>query len=94
MVFRFLLGIDIVAAAVVVYFFIVGLADRSISLYNADLWAGLLLSIAAIIAAGITLRRNERTVMAILVLGFLAAPTLLYGVFILTVILSGQPSAI
>jgi hypothetical protein len=90
MVFRFLLGIDIVAAAVVVYFFIVGLADRSISLYNADLWAGLLLSIAAIIAAGITLRRNERTVMAILVLGFLAAPTLLYGVFILTVILSGQ----
>ena len=90
MVFRFLLGIDIVAAAVVVYFFIVGLADRSISLHNADLWAGLLLSIAAIIAAGITLRRNERTVMAILVLGFLAAPTLLYGVFILTVILSGQ----
>ena len=90
MVFRFLLGIDIVAAAVVVYFFIVGLADRSISLYNADLWAGLLLSIGAIIAAGITLRRNERTVMAILVLGFLAAPTLLYGVFILTVILSGQ----
>ncbi len=89
MMFRILLGIDIAAAVVVGYFFIVGLADGSVSAFNGELWAGVLLGVAAIFAAGIALRRAAHPIWAGLVLAILAVPAALYGLFMLVVILSG-----
>lgn len=89
MMFRILMGIDIAAAAIVGYFFVVGLVDGSIPLSHADLWVGLLLAIAAIVAAGFTLRRSGRTFVASLLLAFLAGPVLIYGGFVLFALLSG-----
>jgi hypothetical protein len=89
MTFRVLLGIDIVAAAIVGYFFLVGLTDGSISAFNIQLWIGLLLALAAVFVAGFALRRAGRPVWASLVLAILAVPTSLYGLFMLVVIVSG-----
>ena len=47
---RTLLGIGLLVAIVVVYFFVVGLADGSVSSFNMSLWLGLLAAVAA--AAG------------------------------------------
>jgi len=52
MTYRVLLGLDSLAALVVVYFFAVGLADGSVSAFNGELWAGLLLGVAAVIGRG------------------------------------------
>jgi hypothetical protein len=90
MTFRILLGIDIVAAAVVGYFFLVGLADGSVSAFNAELWGAILLAIGAVFAGGIALRRAARPILACLILAILAVPTSLYGFFLLVVILSGE----
>ena len=87
--FWILLGIDIVAAAIVGYFFLVGLADGSISAFNIELWCGLLLALAVVFAAGLALRRAGRPILASLVLAVLAVPASLYGVFMLVVIASG-----
>lgn len=88
--FRILLGIDIAAAAIVGYFFLVGLTDGSISSFNIELWLGLLLGLAAVFAAGLALRRAGRPILASLALAVLAVPTLLYGLFMLAVVLSGE----
>jgi hypothetical protein len=89
MMFRVLLAIDIAAAAVVGYFFLVGLADGSVSAFNIELWTVILLGIAAVFAVGFVLRRAGRPVLACLILAILAVPALLYGLFLLVVILSG-----
>ncbi|MEQ9606257.1 MAG: hypothetical protein RLN99_01165 [Kiloniellaceae bacterium] len=39
MTFRLLLGLDSLAALVVAYFFLAGLADGSVSDFNIELWA-------------------------------------------------------
>jgi hypothetical protein len=90
MMFRVLLGIDIAAAAVVGYFFFVGLADGSVSAFNIELWTVILLGIAAVFAGGLVLRRAGRPILACLILAILAVPTLFYGLFLLVVILSGM----
>jgi hypothetical protein len=89
MMFRILLGIDIVAAAIVGYFFLAGLADGSISAFNIQLWIGLLLALTLIFGAGLALRRAGRPAWGSLVLAVLAVPTALYGLFLLAVIVSG-----
>lgn len=90
MLFRILLGLDIAAAAVVVYFFLIGLVDGSVSSFNMGLWLAILVGVAAVIGGGIALRRNRYSIWANLVLLVLAIPTFLYGLFLLVVIFSGE----
>jgi hypothetical protein len=89
MMFRILLGIDIVAAAIVGYFFIVGLADGSVSSFNGGLWFAVLAGIAAILGGGIALRRAAHPALANLVLTILAFPATGFGLFMLVAITSG-----
>lgn len=89
MTFRLLLGLDSLAALVVAYFFLAGLADGSVSAFNMELWAGIIFAITAVIAGGLLLRRAARPVLANLVLALLAVPTALYGLFMLVVVFSG-----
>jgi hypothetical protein len=89
MTYRVLLGLDSLAALVVVYFFAVGLADGSVSAFNGELWAGLLLGVAAVIGGGMLLQRAGRPLLANALLAVLALPTALYGFFMAVVLLSG-----
>ena len=87
---RTLLVFDALVALVVVYFFIVGLGDGSVSDFNGGLWFGILAAIAAILGGGWLLERNGLRGAAIAVLLILAVPGLLYALF-LALILIMQP---
>lgn len=90
MLFRLLLGLDGLAALVMLYFFAAGLADGSVSSFNIELWLGLLLGVAAVIGGGVALRAAGRRRLANAVLALLAVPAALYILFFALVILSGE----
>ena len=84
--YRFLLVVDALAAGVVGYFFLVGLADGSVSSFNIGMWLALVAGVAAILGGGWYLNANGRRGLAIALLAVLAAPALLYALFVLSLI--------
>jgi hypothetical protein len=88
---RTLIGVDALAALVVVYFFLVGLADGSVSSFNGGLWFGLLAVIAVVIGGGWALYAHGRRGAAAAVLMILALPAAAYALFI-ALILVTQPN--
>lgn len=89
MLFRFLLGVDILAIALVSYFFFAGLAEGTVSDFNAGIWGQIWAGIGAIMAVGLWLRRSGRPRLANLALAVLALPALASGAFLLVVMFSG-----
>lgn len=87
--FWILWGIDALAALIVLYFFFVGLADGSVSSYNSGIWTLLLCAVAVVLLGSLWLQSNGHLGWAKTLLWILAVPTLLYGLFILVVLLSG-----
>ena len=85
---RTLLGIDGLVALVVVYFFVIGLADGSVSSFNMHLWLGLLAVVAAVVGGGWMLDANGRRGAAIVALSILAVPGVLYALFILLIVIA------
>jgi len=90
MLFWTLFAIDCAAAAVAVFFFLTGLADGSVSSFNAGLWFMLLGGIAAILGGGLWLRGAGRLHLARGLLALLAVPAIGAAVLILTLIVA-QP---
>lgn len=88
--YRGALAIAGLVAAVVVGFFLVGLGDGSVSSFNAGLWLGLLALTAGVLLGGTFLRARGRTAAAVAVLAILAVPGLLYGLFLLLILVT-QP---
>lgn len=88
-VYRVVLLLAGIVAAVVVGFFLVGLGDGSVSSFNLGLWLGLLTLTAAVVVGGRSLRARGHTRAAIALLGVLALPGLLYGLFVLLIVFSG-----
>lgn len=86
--FKILLGIDALAALAIVYFFIAGLADGSVSDFNIHLWVAIVCAISGIVVGGVILRKASYLKLANIVLAILAVPAFLYGIFILAVVLS------
>ena len=89
--FRILFAIDALVALVVLYFFVAGLGDGSVSSFNGGLWAGLLLTIAVVLGGGFALNTNGYRRSARAVLAILAVPGLLYAAFILLIVVT-QPN--
>src|SRR6476660_5670815 len=75
-------SIDAIVAAVVLYFFFVGLADGSVSSFNMLLWLALLAGV------GLVLRAKGKPHLGMVLCLFLAAPGLAFGVFFLVLISS------
>lgn len=90
MIFLILFGIDVLAALAVIYFFVVGLADGSVSSFNITLWFAILASTAAILGGGWMLNAKGHRKLAYTVLSILAVPTALYAAFILLIVIA-QP---
>jgi hypothetical protein len=88
--FRIAWGFDAIVALVVVYFFLVGLADGSVSAFNAGLWSVLLLVVAVTVGGSLRLRRAGRKRLAWLLLAVLGLPGFAYALFLL-VVLATQP---
>jgi hypothetical protein len=90
MLFKALLGIDVIIAGVFVFFFITGVGDGSVSAFNMMLWLGILVGIASVLLAGSVLKATGATGPANLVLVVLAGPGVAAALFFLLLILS-QP---
>ena len=82
-----LFSVDAVVAAIVLAFFFAGLGDGSIDSFNIVLWLTILAILAAILGGGWLLKSNGHPLLASVILLILAIPGLLYGLFILSVII-------
>jgi hypothetical protein len=76
-------------ALVLVFFFMIGIADGSVSSFNTVLWLCTLGGIAALIVGANALARRGNTVLATLIAAVPALPALLYGLFVLIAVMSG-----
>ena len=88
MLVRILVGIDALGALVVVYFFVVGLGDGSVSSFNMGLWLAILAAVAAVIGGGIALNAKGQRRAAIGLLLVLAVPSIAYALFILLILIA------
>ena len=87
--FHVLVSIDALICAVVFVFFIIGLADGSVSSFNSGIWIGIWFALAAIMAGSLWLKANGRLVPGMLLLLVLAIPSLLCGLFLLLFVVTG-----
>lgn len=85
MLFRVLWWFDALIAAVVVYFFFAGLADGSVSSFNAGLWAAILLVVGAVVIGSRVLGAAGHVRLAITLLLVLAVPGMLAALFFIVV---------
>ena len=88
--FGILLGIDALAAATALFFFVWGLSDGTVSEFNILLWLALLGGVAAILGGGLLLNAHGQGRLANGVLAILALPAFGIGLFFLVLIVS-QP---
>lgn len=89
--FRILFAFDALIALVVLWFFVEGLGDGSVSSFNGELWAAILLVLATVLGGGIALNAKGFRRAAIALLLVLAVPGLIYAAFILLVLIT-QPN--
>jgi hypothetical protein len=87
MPYKVMLGIDALVAVVVLYFFFIGIADGSVSSFNIVLWLGILGVLAAVLGGGSALHRQGHGKAALAVLAIVAIPGLLYGLFVLSILI-------
>ena len=87
--YRVFLAVASVVALVIVIFFFWGLADGSVYSFNFAIWfVALVIAVAAPIF-GVQFATRGHHFAAIFVLGILALPGLVYGLFLLVVVGSG-----
>ena len=89
--FWILWGFDAAIAAVVVFFFLWGLADGTVSSFNIVLWLGMLAAVGTVVGGSLALQRSGRARAAFPLLMLLAFPGLAFVVFFLALIVL-QPS--
>jgi hypothetical protein len=86
--FWLLWSIDAIVAAVVLYFFVWGLSDGTVSSFNILIWFALVGAVAAVVGGSLWLRAAGRPTIGIGILLILAFPSLLLGFFFLVLIIA------
>jgi hypothetical protein len=86
MTFRVLWAINLMVALVFAIFFVIGLADGSVSSFNIVLWLGILFTLGAVLWGGRALRAAGRAAMANGLLMLLAIPGVIAGLFFLLLV--------
>jgi hypothetical protein len=81
-------SIDAVVAAIALFFFFWGLADGTVSSFNAGIWAMLLGSLAIVVGGSLWLKVTGRRALGIALALVLAVPGLLVGLFFLALIIA------
>jgi hypothetical protein len=84
---RILFVFDALLALVILYFFVIGMADGSVSTDNMSLWLGILMGLAVVLGGGWILSARGQRAAAIVLLMILAMPGFLYGLFILAIVI-------
>ena len=71
-----------------VFFFVWGLSDGTVSSFNIALWAGLLLGTSCVTGGSLLLKLKNHVGLATLVAMLLAVPALLAGLFLVIVLIT------
>ena len=87
--YRVAFALAVLVAVVAVVFFVIGIADGSVSSFNIALWVGLLGGIAAILYTARRLRAHGHSRAAVALLSILALPGLMDAFFMILVIATG-----
>ena len=88
-IFRIFLVVDVLICIITLVFFVIGLADGSVSSFNIGIWVIAMAVLAVIMAVGFTLKQHGHPVIGTIVLLILAVPGLLYVLFIVLFVVSG-----
>ena len=80
--------IDTVVAGIALFFFFWGLADGTVSSFNAGIWAALLGALAIVVGGSLWLKVTGRRALGITLALVLAVPGLLVGLFFLALIIA------
>ena len=86
--FRILMALNLLVAAVAVFFFLWGLTDGTVSSFNIVLWLGLLAGTLGLPWAGWTLAGRGRVRAANVLLLVLAVPAVFAGIMIAVMIVN------
>ncbi|MEO6000896.1 MAG: hypothetical protein ABIN89_28885 [Chitinophagaceae bacterium] len=81
--FKIFWSIDAIASLIILYFFVDGLLDGTVSSFNMGIWLALVFGVVVIMLGSIWLRIHQLPGFAIALLLVLAIPALLYLTFIL-----------
>jgi hypothetical protein len=85
--FWVLWSFDALVAAVVVFFFLWGLADGTVSSFNIMLWLGMLAFVGVVVAGSLALQNAGRTTAAFSLLFVLAIPGFGFALFLAAVLI-------
>ena len=80
--------IDAVVAGIALFFFFWGLADGTVSSFNAGIWTVLLAALAVVVGGSLWLKVTGRRALGITLALVLAVPGLLVGLFFLALIIA------
>lgn len=86
--FRIFCCIDLLVAAIFLYFFAWGLSDGTVSSHNIYLWLGILGGVGGILASGLALNAAGRRGSASVLLALLAVPGIGCALFFLLLVLT------
>jgi hypothetical protein len=89
--FRLFAAVSTVVLGILLYFFVIGIADGSVSAFNIALWLGLLASTGLIVGGGVVLNGKGRRRAATALLAVTAVPGIAAGLFFLMLLIS-QPN--
>jgi len=88
--FKILWTIDALAALVILYFFIEGLGDGTVSGRNMNMWFGIIAALIAIMLGSIWLKNHHYTGAGIGLLLILTIPVLCFCIYFLIALFSNQ----
>jgi apolipoprotein N-acyltransferase len=86
--FKIMWGVDAVASLIILYFFVAGLGDNTVSSRNMGLWMTMLGTIAVVMLGSIWLRARHHNIPANLLLLIIFIPALLFLGYMLIVLLN------
>lgn len=86
MIFFWILWVvDAIATAVILYFFVIGLGENTVSGQNAGLWLMMVLLPIALLIGSYVLKENNNLKTAKWLLSIMAVPTILFFLFFLII---------
>ncbi len=81
-------GIDALISTIVAIFFLLGLSNGSVSSFNSGIWIAIWAGLAVIIVGSLWLKAVGYPVLGTILLLVLSIPGILYGLFILLIIVT------
>lgn len=84
--YKLLLGINLIAAAVILFFFLWGLSDGT-AFYAFGTWLLIMAAVVGLIATSVVLQKRGQKAASLGLLFPVAVPAFFYGLFILAVLI-------